>query len=227
MAWAKFDDRYDDHRKVILAVERSPLAGVLHAHGITYSARHETDGYVDAVFLTRYRGIRSAREVDQAVTVLVDGGLWHPDGDGWRVHDYLDFNPSHESLATRRAKDAARKAAKLAAGRAAEAAQTPRGVVEESAPEQSGASRGQALPVPALPVPTLSPPAPHGGRERDRAEWWGEYTAWAERHFPGVDARHVRWAQDRLAAVDRESHDAIRRGLERRLGPAPREDEAA
>jgi hypothetical protein len=89
MTWAKFDDRYDDHPKVKKAWRRDPATVGLHAMAITYSSRHETDGYVDLDWLAEKMPNPKARE--KAVHTLVDCGLFEAvDGERFRVHDYTD-----------------------------------------------------------------------------------------------------------------------------------------
>lgn len=110
MAWAKFDDRYDDNRKIKKAWKSHPRAVGLHAMAITYCARHETDGLVDVEWLVEK--LPQARERNAAIAALVDAGLFAPvDGEMFQVKDYLEFNPSSAKLAEKRRKDSERKRA--------------------------------------------------------------------------------------------------------------------
>lgn len=108
MTWARMDDRYDDNRKVRAAWYSHPRAVGLHAMAVTYSARNETNGEVDPLWLREK--IPSDRERQKVIDTLTETGLFLIDSEGkvW-VNDYLDYNPSADDLASRRAADAARK----------------------------------------------------------------------------------------------------------------------
>jgi hypothetical protein len=100
MGWARFDDRYSDHPKVVAA---GPWAELLDVRAIIFCARHETDGHVGRAQLARIAvGIPAPRA---KVAKLVEVGRWSPDarGDGWWVHDYLTYNPSHAKREVERA----------------------------------------------------------------------------------------------------------------------------
>jgi hypothetical protein len=132
MTWAKFDDRYDDNRKVKKAWRLDNATVGLHAMAITYSSRHETDGIVDLDWLTEKLPNGKARE--KTVKTLVECGLFEPiDGERFQVHDYKDYNPSSEQLTDRRRKDAERKAAaKRPVEIQPESVRSPDGVREDS-----------------------------------------------------------------------------------------------
>ena len=117
MPWAKFDDRFNQHPKVIAA---GPLAIALHMRAIVYSAQYLTDGVIRRRTLRHIIdwgddeddfGGRPPSNIALAKR-LVNAALWEEagDGEGWVIHDYLDYNPSRE--------DAERlKAARTEAGR--------------------------------------------------------------------------------------------------------------
>ena len=55
-------------------------------------------------------GSKSAARRRRAVNALVETGLWVPNGDGWLIHDYLDYNEPRELLLERRrAREAKRR----------------------------------------------------------------------------------------------------------------------
>jgi hypothetical protein len=137
MTWAKFDDRYDDNRKVKKAWRLDPASVGLHAMAITYSSRHETDGIVDLDWLTEKLPVARARV--KTIAALVECELFEPiDGDRFRVHDYLKFNPSIEQLSAKRRKDSERKAATRAHGVHAESTRSPRGVHADTSTSPDG-----------------------------------------------------------------------------------------
>jgi len=83
----------------------SYLARYLHAWSISYCADVLTDGEILAAALPP--GIPR-----KAVNELVSTGLWESPTRGvYRLHDYLDYNPSRDQVAALRQADAARKAA--------------------------------------------------------------------------------------------------------------------
>lgn len=197
MSWAKFDDRYDDNRKVRRAWRRNRGAVGLHAMAITYSARHETDGLIDEDWIEDK--LPDAAERESVLDVLLEAGLFEPAGEGlYSVHDYLDFNAPHAELADRRRADAERKAAARASGgqknRARPAsngtpARRPRGVPADSAAPSarspSDPSRADAF---SRPVPSEGPPLPpEGGRGRDLKAFDAELRSYAESLLPNVD----------------------------------------
>jgi hypothetical protein len=100
MAWAKLDDGFHAHPKVMQA---GLAATGLHVLAISYCSRYLTDGHVSAEFVRQV----ASRNASKLVSKLVEAGLWEvrdekPDS-GWIVHDYLDYNPSRaEVIAARR-----------------------------------------------------------------------------------------------------------------------------
>ena len=119
MSWGKLDDRYDDNRKIKRAARRDLGSIGLHVMAITYSCRHELDGHVDSEWLSDISTRIGHDVIERAIKVLVDEGLFEPDrdGDGFWVHDFLDFNASRESRQALRDKAAAAKRAARTGGR--------------------------------------------------------------------------------------------------------------
>lgn len=88
MTWAKLDDEFYDHPKVLQA----GLAAVgLFAVGLSYSARKLTDGFLAFEVVAR---LGPGVEVEALATRLVEVGLWETTPGGYLIHDYLAFNPS-------------------------------------------------------------------------------------------------------------------------------------
>ena len=88
----RFDDQFPIHRKVGTL---SDAAFRLHVEAICWSARNLTDGAIqtdELLALTRTpRPHRYAAE-------LVRRGVWLETADGWRIHDYLDWQPSRSKV---------------------------------------------------------------------------------------------------------------------------------
>ena len=102
MAWVKIDDQFTDHPKIVAV---GPLAAWMYVCGLTYCGRYLTDGWIP-------RGqIRKLADVDnpsELVAKLVASGLWDEQEDGYRVHDYLEYNPTAKEVkATREARSKA------------------------------------------------------------------------------------------------------------------------
>lgn len=104
MSWIRLDDNFAEHPKV-MALNRDRLAGIgLWNIAASYCARHLTDGFVPAAFLQGQAPVRLSRR-------MVEVGLFIPCDGGYRLHDWLDYNPSRETVMEERRK-------KQAAGRA-------------------------------------------------------------------------------------------------------------
>lgn len=140
MSWARLDDAFPDHPKVAAL---SAEAFRVHVSAICYAARFLTDGRIPRQMARRWAD-------PEVIEELVAGGLWEVDADGYAVHDYLDFNPSRETV------EKAREA-KVEAGR--QRALSRNGSTrsaEATAPATAdGEASAEQYPVP-IPVP-LSP----------------------------------------------------------------------
>ena len=142
MGWFKCDDGRHENPKLLRA---GLEADGLHARMGTYSSRHETDGFVDEIVVEGLARIRSWRKV---IGVLEHEGLVHRDDErrGWWVHDYLDYNPSHDSLEEKRERDRQRKESGRNTQRIQrESARNPEGVAMDSSgpdPTRPGVPKG-------------------------------------------------------------------------------------
>lgn len=89
MGWAKFDDGFTEHPKVVAA---GPWGELLAMRGVIYAARYETDGFIPSGQLPRLSvGIPA---VKRRVSELISVGLWEETDGGWLIHDFLDYHPS-------------------------------------------------------------------------------------------------------------------------------------
>ena len=146
MSWAKIDDQFSEHPKVI---EAGPLAGWLYVRGLCYAAKYLTDGFISdaqAQQLSLFAG--SSPELLQK---LVDCSLWERVNGGYQIHDYLDYNPTAESV----------KAEREAAKARMQAKRSKKGVFAGSSPEHfpnfAGSSDSPS------PSPSPSPKEDEGG----------------------------------------------------------------
>jgi hypothetical protein len=111
MAWARIDDNYPAHPKVVAAGAEG-LA--LDVAGMCYAARFATDGHVPSVMVGAL--CPPVADPEAVAERLVEVGRWHAPGhdcpdcmavaDGWVIHDFLGYNPSAADQADRRRKRA-------------------------------------------------------------------------------------------------------------------------
>jgi len=107
MAWARLDDRFPNHPKV-LALNNAEFR--LHVSAICYCCDQLTDGHVASCVPKSLPSAPRAGRLLDAIRNLERVGLWDRTDDGWIVHDFLDWNPSAEQVK-------AKKAARAEAGR--------------------------------------------------------------------------------------------------------------
>lgn len=158
MTWSKFDDAAPKNPKAVAAGNE---AWGLWAAAIMYCNCHLTDGYVTLAALASGClpvPIPSARAKKLAellcdVRARPDGlGLFERAGDGlYRVHDFLEWNPSKSEVESKRKSDRDRK--RNRSGVDEDSERNPTGLRESFHPD-SGAPRAsaRALPVPSRPV---------------------------------------------------------------------------
>ena len=81
-------------------MEVGARAAWLHVRAIAYCARHLTDGLLSPA---------AARAVGATTLLsdrLVKARLWDRQGEGFRIHDYLDYQPSRAEVVELRKKRA-------------------------------------------------------------------------------------------------------------------------
>lgn len=108
MPWFRLDDSFHSHPKVVAAGNE---AIGLYVRCGSYAAQHLTDGFVpDEVAL-----LYGSREL---ADTLVRTKLWRRARGGWRMPDYLDYNPSREQVVDKqKARAEAGRKGGLASGR--------------------------------------------------------------------------------------------------------------
>lgn len=167
MPWVKVDDHMDDHPKMS-HLSDAAIGGWLRC--LTWCSRNLTDGFLPAAtFPTRVRN-------DEARAELLAAGLIVKARKGYKVHDYLDFQPSK---------------AKVLADR--EAARVRMGFVRRSRDVRAnfGECSGdvRTLPVPGTDPSDQVPPQPpaRGGRRSRRV------APWVTTGQPAVGATPRKW----------------------------------
>src|SRR5262245_27557558 len=88
MPWFRLDDSFHSHPKVLAAGNE---AIGLYVRCGTYAAQHSTDGFIPEDVALLYG---SAALAD----TLVRAKLWRRARGGWRMPDYLDYNPSKQAV---------------------------------------------------------------------------------------------------------------------------------
>ena len=99
MAWFRVDDHLPTHPKWLSA---SKGARALWVTAGAWSAGQLLDGHVPASVLGMLGGTR------REVTELVGLGLWCEDPEGWRFHDWDQYQPTRKDVVERRKRDAER-----------------------------------------------------------------------------------------------------------------------
>jgi len=111
LPWVRLDENFADHPKV----ERvGPLAAWLHIAALCYSARHLTDGRIPKAKAVRLVDIPDPAE---HVSALLSEGIWVENGTDYVIHDYLDYQPSRDSVLAERSAARDRMAKKRSAAR--------------------------------------------------------------------------------------------------------------
>lgn len=93
MVWVKLDDGFFDHPKAIAA---GPLARELNFAAWCWTAANLTDGHIPSHVLPL---IAAKAGVKPTLSKrLVEVGLWHTNGDGWNINDFLAYNRSRSKV---------------------------------------------------------------------------------------------------------------------------------
>jgi hypothetical protein len=143
MPWGTLDDSLYDHPKLdALGPSRLPCVG-LYVLCLSWSNRYLTDGFVPATRVQKLGGTVPLAEK------LVSAGLFERVGEDYRIHDFLDFNPSSSSIRERRA--AMRELGKRGGAASGQARRLNRGASSENEAE-----RLNSVPIRSLPIPSAS-----------------------------------------------------------------------
>lgn len=146
MTWLKKDDRFPEHRKIRRLTD---AAYRLHDTALCYSAKDESDGFLDESDIDE---MQHGKRLRKNIAALIEAGLWEVVDGGWLLHDFLDYNPSH-----------GRQEAKRAAARERQEKFRLKRVAEDTGNAVTNAlvTRESHAPVPSRPDP--SRPVPNVG----------------------------------------------------------------
>jgi hypothetical protein len=197
MAWARLDDGFGDHQKVLDLIDTLPeLEGaaasglwtlaLAYAHGTMRLAK--TPGFIPRSF-ARSR----ARVPAQVGDRLVDVGLWEKADGGWLIHDFDDYLPSDELRAKRA--EAGRRGARArwereSAGQGAEepAANGEHAGSGSNLPSEAIMANGKSCPEPE-PEPNKKTSSSSASRKRSAKEQLPDHPRFDE--FWAAYPRHV------------------------------------
>lgn len=98
MTWARLDDNFPQHPKVVTA---GAICELIQVRAICYSCRYLTDGFIPtgalSALATGLEQILNA-PIDVLPEHMVLSGLWKARRDGWIIHDFLKYNPSRAQV---------------------------------------------------------------------------------------------------------------------------------
>lgn len=106
MPYLLLDDGFMENQKVQGLTDR---AFRLHMAALVYCARNLTDGAISELTLLNSAANAKLDRPMRQVNRLVECGLWEVNGNGWKIHDYLEYNPSRAELSRKRQLDRDRK----------------------------------------------------------------------------------------------------------------------
>ena len=98
MTWFKVDDSFFDHPKVLAIPERTRDRVLMKWwRAGCWSAKHLTDGVIEAHIA------RQLRISHATCAQLVAVGLWEVCENGWKFHDWDDYQPTRDQVMAKRA----------------------------------------------------------------------------------------------------------------------------
>lgn len=104
LPWVRLDTSFFDHPKILgLVSEGQYRAVVLHLAGMTYAGKHGTDGFIPREALIFLHG----RKMD--ADKLIEAHLWQPNGGGWDINGWDEYQISDDE--TKKRRDKAKNAA--------------------------------------------------------------------------------------------------------------------
>lgn len=94
--WVRIEPDFAEHPKI---VGLSDAAFRVHLKALCWCGKHETDGLLPAGAVP---ATGSSRKRAELISELLSAGLWEKAGAGYRIHDFLCYNPSKEQNEERR-----------------------------------------------------------------------------------------------------------------------------
>lgn len=168
MPWIKVDDHFDEHPKMARV---GPIGWAVWLAALAYCNRNLTDGFVPFTAARRLVswelllphpseperelvysvGIGTGAhghdlECSEVVDMLVSAGILEHVAGGYRIHDYLDYQPSKAEVLEERARNAARQGRSRKSRRESQA--QSHGESQRDIDHSHGGSTGGPVPVP-------------------------------------------------------------------------------
>lgn len=162
MPWLKVDDSFYDHPKVFDAPD---CALALWVRAGTWSARNLQDGFVPTGLPARL-----CDDPDTAVGELLRRGLWERAKDGYRFHDWADYQPSAEAVRELRTKRAE-------AGRLGGLAKAAKQTASNGLASANGVAKQNAAPTRTR-TPEKNRPSSSAPPKDDDPDWSAFWTAY-------------------------------------------------
>ena len=107
MTWLRIDDKFCKHEKIEHLSDR---AFRLHVSALCLCADELTDGRISERALRQLAALVRMSSSAKYVTELIAANLWSVhDRGGWKINDYLDYNPSSTKVKEDRARNARRQ----------------------------------------------------------------------------------------------------------------------
>lgn len=168
MTWVRIDDQFPKHPKIARC---GPIGQALFVSGLCYCAQYLTDGFIPsgvaaALIDATDDDLVETFDIRRVIQRLVDSGMWEKVRGGYQVHDYLEYQPSKETVQARR--DEARN--RMRSHRSREV----RANNDRTSSEVHARPVTPVSPNPDNPQPEPSPGPNAGAREAvavDRDEW--------------------------------------------------------
>ena len=102
MTWARIDDHFHGHPKVASLGPYMLACVGLHALAISWCTDQLTDGLIPTDQVPRLAGdlalLLPKGQPGELVNRLVAVGMWEETQGGYRIHDFLDYNPSKREV---------------------------------------------------------------------------------------------------------------------------------
>lgn len=143
VAWVRLDDNFAENIKIARLSNDALAVWVI---GLAYCNRGLTDGYIPRQVALGQ--LRLCPDIAATVAELEHVGVWDAEGDGWRVHDFFDYQPSKaEVLQLRDDRKAAGARGGKASGRAKDK-QVLEQVLEQKPSKSQASAQAKSNPVP-------------------------------------------------------------------------------
>lgn len=243
MPWVRIDDHFNEHPK---HARVGPLAWGIWLAGLAYCNRNLTDGFIPrsvamtlACFevvdsegrvwkLARTNGTNSEDvDMEWVIQLLVDAGLWEEVPGGYRVHDYLEYQPSKDEILSEREKkrEAGRKGG-LASGRVrrarAEARAKAGAEADAEARAEAGALAGAQADAKARGQADGQAPMNHRKAAVEGSEAPAQATAQARAQAPAsADAKQVLQKGSNEAPAQARASARAQAGAQAKPKPVP------